>query len=86
MVEFNIEDLMSKDKKKIKEKTSPGRKTGTKIKEESSNASLTVALTPTQKEDLLKYADDESRSAGEIIKLVLIEKGIIKKNKTVKGS
>jgi len=59
----------------------PGRPFGSKVKKEQSNVSLSVALTPTQKNQLIEYAAKDDRTAGYIIKKLLIENGIIKANK-----
>ena len=58
-----------------------GRPMGSKVKKEQSNASITIALTPTQKVELEKYAKDEMRSVGSVIKLLLAKNGII--NQTI---
>lgn len=59
----------------------PGRPLGSKVKQEQANVSLSVALTPTQKQQLIDYAEKDDRTAGYIIKKLLIEKGIIESNK-----
>ena len=79
-------DKLSSDKKSITthadlQKKKPGRPTGSKVKQEQANVSLSVALTPTQKKQLIDYADKDDRTAGYIIKKLLIEKGIIEVNK-----
>jgi hypothetical protein len=56
----------------------PGRPVGSKVKKEQANASITIALTPTQKRELEEYAKDEMRSVGGLIKVLLIKNGIIK--------
>lgn len=58
-----------------------GRPLGSKVKKEQANASLTVAFTPTQKDDLINFANKDDRTAGYIIKKLLIENGIIQDNK-----
>lgn len=57
-----------------------GRPKGSKVKTEQSTASITIALTPSQKKELETYAKSEFRSAGSVIKMLLIQKGIIKMN------
>lgn len=57
-----------------------GRPVGSKVKKEQSNASITIALTSTQKQDLEEYAKGEFRSVGSVIKMLLIQNGIIKTN------
>jgi len=57
-----------------------GRPKGSKVKAEQSIASITIALTPSQKKELEAYAKSEFRSAGSVIKMLLIQKGIIKMN------
>ena len=59
----------------------PGRPVGSKVKKEQANVSLSVALTPTQKSQLIEYADKDDRTAGYIIKKLLIDNGIIESNK-----
>ncbi|OHE15293.1 MAG: hypothetical protein A2540_10580 [Sulfurimonas sp. RIFOXYD2_FULL_37_8] len=60
------------------------KKTGSpnrsKVKAEQSIASITIALTPLQKKELEAYAKSEFRSEGSVIKMLLIQKGIIKMN------
>jgi hypothetical protein len=58
-----------------------GRPVGSKVKSEQSNASITIALTPSQKAELEEYAKNEFRSVGSVIKMLLIQKGIIQMNK-----
>ena len=55
----------------------PGRPVGSKIKKEQANASITIALTPTQKKELEEYSKSEFRSVGGVIKLLLIKNKII---------
>lgn len=55
----------------------PGRPIGSKVKTEQSNASLTISLTPSQKQQLESYAKKEYRSASSVIKLLLIKNEII---------
>lgn len=57
-----------------------GRPMGSKVKKEQSNASITIALTPTQKQELEEYAKDEFRSVGSVIKMLLMQNKIIKMN------
>ncbi|MGE0738241.1 hypothetical protein [Sulfurimonas sp.] len=57
-----------------------GRPTGSKVKAEQSTASITIALTASQKQELEVYAKSEFRSVGSVIKMLLIQKGIIKMN------
>lgn len=57
-----------------------GRPTGSRVKAEQSTASITIALTPSQKKELESYAKSEFRSAGSVIKMLLIQKGIINMN------
>jgi len=54
---------------------------GSSVKKEQANVSLSVALTPTQKQQLIEYADKDDRTAGYVIKKLLIEEGIIESNK-----
>ena len=63
------------------QKKKPGRPMGSSVKKEQANVSLSVALTPTQKKQLIEYADKDDRTAGYIIKKLLIENGIIEQNK-----
>ena len=58
-----------------------GRPLGSKVKKEQANASITIALTPTQKKELEEYAKDEMRSVGGLIKVLLIKNGVIKIDK-----
>jgi len=51
-----------------------GRPTGSRVKAEQSTASITIALTPSQKKELESYAKSEFRSAGSVIKMLLIQK------------
>ena len=57
-----------------------GRPVGSKKKSEQANIPLSVALTLTQKQDLMEYAKEDDRTAGYIIKKLLIDQGIIKQN------
>lgn len=54
-----------------------GRPVGSKVKKEQANASITIALTPTQKQELEEYAKGEFRSVGSVIKMLLIKNDII---------
>ncbi len=67
-------DLQNMQKKKM------GRPKGSNVKKEQANIPLSVALTPTQKKQLREYAKKDDRTAGYIIKKLLIEKGIIEPN------
>jgi len=58
-----------------------GRPVGSKIKKEQSNVSLSVAFTPSQKQQLIDYAEQDDRTAGYVIKKLLIKEGIISENK-----
>ena len=68
-------EIISKPKAPI------GRPKGTKVKKEQSNVSLSVAFTPSQKQQLIDYAEQDDRTAGYIIKKLLIKEGIIDANK-----
>lgn len=57
-----------------------GRPVGSKTKKEQASESITIALTATQKKELEQYAKNEFRSSGSVIKMLLIQKGIIKRN------
>jgi hypothetical protein len=57
-----------------------GRPKGSNTKKEQSNASLTIALTPSQKKELEDYALTEYRSVGSVIKMLLIKNKIISVN------
>jgi hypothetical protein len=57
-----------------------GRPKGSTTKKEQSNASLTIALTPSQKKELEDYAVGEYRSVGSVIKMLLIKNEIISVN------
>lgn len=57
-----------------------GRPVGSKVKKEQANASITIALTPTQKQELEEYAKEEFRSVGSVIKMLLIQNEIISIN------
>jgi len=57
-----------------------GRPKGSSVKKEQSNASLTIALTPSQKKQLEEYAQKEYRSVGSVIKMLLIKNDIISMN------
>lgn len=67
-------DLQISEQKKI------GRPKGSKIKKEQANIPLSVALTATQKQQLQEYAKKDDRTAGYVIKKLLIDKGIIEPN------
>ena len=54
-----------------------GRPLGSKVKKEQANASITIALTPSQKKDLEEYAKTEFRSVGSVIKMLLMKNNII---------
>jgi len=68
------------------QKKKPGRPANSKVKQEQANVSLSVALTPTQKKQLITYAEADDRTAGYIIKKLLIDNGIIEANKKIKDS
>ncbi|MGB3751911.1 MAG: hypothetical protein WA945_10115 [Arcobacteraceae bacterium] len=59
------------------QKKKPGRPIGSKLKKEQANASITIALTPTQKKELEEYSQNEMRSVGSVIKLLLVKNKII---------
>jgi hypothetical protein len=63
----------------LQKKKKIGRPPGTKKVTEQANDPLTVAFTKTQKQELIQYAASDDRSAGYIIKKLLIENGIISK-------
>ncbi|WP_455756430.1 hypothetical protein [Sulfurimonas sp.] len=65
------------------QKKKPGRQPGSKTKEEQANVSLSVALTPSQKKQLVEYAQQDDRTAGYVIKKLLIKEGIIEENKKI---
>ena len=65
----------------LQEKKKSGRPIGSKTKKEQSNVSLSVAFTPTQKQELIAYAQEDDRTAGYVIKKLLIKEGIISDNK-----
>ena len=56
----------------------PGRPTGSRVKNEQANATLSVSLTPSQKKELEEYAKSEFRSSSSVVKVLLIKNGIIK--------
>ena len=68
------------------QKKKPGRPANSKVKQEQANVSLSVALTPSQKKQLIEYAEADDRTAGYIIKKLLIDNGIIEANKKIKDS
>lgn len=78
----NLKNIMSKESftHKDLQKQRAGRPIGSKVKKEQSNASLTIALTPSQKKQLEEYAISEYRSVGSVIKMLLIKNNIIKIN------
>lgn len=86
MAKAKFDRLVAKNDESQSQKThsdlqkKQGRPTGTKVKSEQSNASITIALTPSQKKDLERYAKSEFRSSGSVIKMLLIQNGIIKAN------
>ena len=65
----------------LQEKKKSGRPVGSGTKKEQSNVSLSVAFTPTQKQELIDYAQEDDRTAGYVIKKLLIKEGIISDNK-----
>ena len=69
----NKENFTHKDLQKQR----VGRPIGSKVKKEQSNASLTIALTPSQKKQLEEHAVSEYRSVGSVIKMLLIQNKII---------
>jgi hypothetical protein len=69
------------DLQKANKKTTIGRPIGSKTKKEQSNVSLSVAFTPSQKQQLIEYAQLDDRTAGYVIKKLLIKEGIIEDNK-----
>jgi hypothetical protein len=78
----NLKNIDNKDTfthKDLQQKKA-GRPNGSRVKKEQSNASLTIALTPSQKEQLEKYAKNEYRSVGSVIKMLLIQNDIISIN------
>jgi len=75
----NIENKETFTHKDLQQKKA-GRPNGSKVKKEQSNASLTIALTPSQKEELEEYARKEYRSVGSVIKMLLIKNDIIRIN------
>ena len=64
----------------------PGRPKDSKVKKEQANVSLSVALTPTQKKELIAYAEADDRTAGYVIKKLLIREGIISENKKIEDN
>ena len=56
----------------------PGRPKGSIKKGEVHDASITVSLAKSQKEDLEEYARKHQRSMSSIIKELLVESGIVK--------
>jgi len=62
------------------QKKKAGRPQGSTTKKEQSNASLTIALTPSQKTQLEVYAKSEYRSVGSVVKMLLIQNNIIEPN------
>jgi hypothetical protein len=65
-------DLQNQANKKI------GRPKGTKLKVETANVPLTIAITKTQKEELEVSAAKQMRSISGLIKSLLIENGYMK--------
>lgn len=65
----------------LQQKKKSGRPVGSKTKKEQSNVSLSVAFTATQKQELIDYAQEDDRTAGYVIKKLLIKEGIISDNK-----
>ncbi|RLA83282.1 MAG: hypothetical protein DRG78_04905 [Epsilonproteobacteria bacterium] len=84
---INNEDVKTTHKdtqsntKQSEVKNAVGRQKGSKTKKEQANVSLSVALTPTQKKQLIAYAKADDRTAGYIIKKLLLKEGIIEDNK-----
>ena len=56
----------------------PGRPKGSTKKGEVHDASITVSLAKSQKEDLEEYAIKHQRSMSSIIKELLVDAGIVK--------
>ena len=75
----NIDNQNTFTHKDLQQKKA-GRPSGSKVKKEQSNASLTIALTPSQKEQLEEYAKKEYRSVGSVVKMLLIKNEIIDVN------
>ena len=76
-------DLQKENNIQMEQKDKPtiGRPVGSKSKDEQANVSLSVAFTSTQKQQLIDYAKKDDRTAGYIIKKLLIKEGIIDANK-----
>jgi len=72
----NIKSDVSFTHKDLQKKKT-GRPLGSTTKKEQANASLTIALTPSQKKQLETYAKNEYRSVGSLIKMLLIKNDII---------
>jgi len=72
----NITSAVSFTHKDLQKKKA-GRPQGSTTKKEQANASLTIALTPSQKIQLETYAKGEYRSVGSLIKMLLIKNDII---------
>ena len=68
-------------KESSKDKPTIGRPKGTTTKTEQANVSLSVAFTPSQKQQLIDYAKEDDRTAGYVIKKLLIKEGIISESK-----
>jgi hypothetical protein len=78
----NLRNMDNKDTfthKDLQEKKA-GRPSGSRVKKEQSTASLTIALTPSQKLQLEEYSKKEYRSVGSVIKMLLIQNDIISMN------
>ena len=79
-IETTHRDIQS-NTKELESKNSIGRPKDSKTKKEQANVSLSIALTPTQKKQLIEYAKADDRTAGYIIKKLLIKEEIIEDNK-----
>ena len=76
-------DLQKENITKSEQQDKPtiGRPKGTKTKVQQANASLSVAFTPDQKQQLIDHAKSDDRTAGYIIKKLLIKEGLISESK-----
>lgn len=66
-------------KVEVKTKSKPVKKKEPVKPKEMTNAPVTIALTPTQKAELNKYADDDDRSVSYIVRKLLEKHKIISK-------
>ena len=62
----------------LQKKKGPGAPKG-KRKKESAEEKITISLTKTQKEELIKYSEQEHRTVSSLIKLTLFKAGVISK-------